>query len=334
MRISSRYALVPPLETISTLSSTSPCANSSRPDLSWTEIRARLIIGQPVGRRRRSRGDGGRQLAVEEEPGRLGQQPVLNLLDPGVQRLSRVALPDLHRFLEHDRAGVDALVDEVDRRTRDLDAMCERVLDRVRAGKRRQQRGVHVQDAAGKALEERCRQELHVAREDDELDASLGEPFRELLVPPLSRLELHHWKGGGLDSGPRGPVERLRLRVVGRDRDDRQARVEQRLQVRPLAADEDADHRISPMTSSPPASAAGTTAQKPMPRLKTCRSSASSTCRASQSKTAGRSQAPQSISAWRPSGSTRERLPRMPPPVTFASARTSARPRSSCTSSR
>src|SRR5437762_12949093 len=104
MRISSRYALVPPLETISTPSSTSPCANSSRPDLSWTEISARSIIGSrgggsrgnrevpPVRWRRgivgqtgfpprerakgerRSRGYGGRQLAVEEEPGRLRQQ--------------------------------------------------------------------------------------------------------------------------------------------------------------------------------------------------------------------------------------------------------------------
>ena len=75
-----------------------------------------------------------------------------------------------------------------------------------------------------------------------------------------------------------------------------------------------------------------TTAQKPMPRLKTRRSSSSSTWRASHANTGGRSHASQSISARRPSGRTRSRLPAMPPPVTCAKAR--ARPRSRRTTSR
>ncbi len=51
--------------------------------------------------------------------------------------------------------------------------------------------------------------------------------------------------------------------AVRRDRDDGELGVEQRLQVRALAADQHADHAstILPIASSPAASAAGTTAQ-------------------------------------------------------------------------
>ena len=61
--------------------------------------------------------------------------------------------------------------------------------------------------------------------------------------------------------GAARPLERARPGPVRRDGDDRQARVDQRLEVRPLAADEDADHAAStrPITSSSPGS--GTTAQ-------------------------------------------------------------------------
>ena len=103
------------------------------------------------------------------------------------------------------------------------------------------------------ALEERRRQQLHVAGEDDKLDPALGEPLSQVLVPALPRVELDRGEGARFDPGLRGPVERLRLRVVRGNRDDRQVRVEQRLQVRSLAADEDADQRISPITSSPAA---------------------------------------------------------------------------------
>ena len=43
----------------------------------------------------------------------------------------------------------------------------------------------------------------------------------------------------------------LRIGAVARDGDDGEARVEQRLQVRSGAADEDADHASSPITSAP-----------------------------------------------------------------------------------
>src|SRR5581483_3559659 len=107
--------------------------------------------------------------------------------------------------------------------------------------------------------------------------------------------ELGGGKGACIDTRRGGAVERARLRVVRSDRGDRQAGVDQRLQVRAFAGDEDADHATSPITSSP-GSAAATIAQKPMPRLKTRRSSSSSTWRASHSKTGGRGQDSQSSS--------------------------------------
>jgi hypothetical protein len=112
---------------------------------------------------------------------------------------------------------------------------------------------VDVQDPPGKALQERCRQKLHEAGENDQLDSPLGQPVRQLLVAALPRVELHGRKGRCLDPGLRCPVERPRLGVVGRDGNDRQIRLQQRLQIRSLATDEDADQRISPMTRPPAA---------------------------------------------------------------------------------
>ena len=63
----------------------------------------------------------------------------------------------VERALEDDRAGVDALVDEVDGHAEHLDAVGERLLDRADARERRQQRRVHVDDALGEAGEERRR---------------------------------------------------------------------------------------------------------------------------------------------------------------------------------
>src|SRR5207302_4407520 len=136
------------------------------------------------------------------------------------------------------------------------------------------------------------------------------------------------------DAGGVGPLQRTHARAVRGDRRDRQACVDQGLQIRALPRYEDADQASSPITSAP-AGASGTTAHMPMPRLKTLLSSSSATPRsASQRKACGRTQLSQSIRGSIPAGSTRERLPRIPPPVTWASARTSARAWSSRSSRR
>ena len=73
---------------------------------------------------------------------------------------------------EDDRAGVDALVDEVHRDAEDLDAVVERLLDRADAREGREERRVDVEDAVGEARHEGGVEDCHVAGEDDELDAA------------------------------------------------------------------------------------------------------------------------------------------------------------------
>src|SRR5436305_2990742 len=111
------------------------------------------------------------------------QQPVLDGVDSLLERLARL---ERELLLAQDRAGVEALVDEVDRDARGLHIGCERLLDRVRAREVRQERGVNVDDAFREAIEERLRQEVHVAREHDELDAVLLEPRRHHEVALLA----------------------------------------------------------------------------------------------------------------------------------------------------
>ncbi len=85
------------------------------------------------------------------------------------------------------------------------------------------------------------------------------------------------------------PAERARSSAGASRRFDATAEigrpvVDQGLEVRAVAGDEDADHAIRPITSSPGEGEA-TTAHQPIPRLNTRRSSSSSTWRASHANT-------------------------------------------------
>ena len=106
----------------------------------------------------------------------LGQEPVLDLADPRVQALARIAHEDRHPFLPQDRAGVDPVVDEVDGGAGLVDTGPEGLLDRVSAREGRQERRVHVDDRARETVEEAGPEEVHVARADDELDTVPLEP--------------------------------------------------------------------------------------------------------------------------------------------------------------
>ena len=159
-----------------------------------------------------------------------------------------------------DVARVDAAIDVVHGRGALGDTRREHVLERMRARERGQRCRVHVHDPARKPLEEPRREEMHVTGAHDELDPLRIEPVRERRVTRVSVLELVEREHGARHSGRRRTLERSRPGHVGRDRHDRQALVEQRLQVRPLARDQDADHvrTMRPITSSSPGS--GTTA--------------------------------------------------------------------------
>ena len=71
-----------------------------------------------------------------------------------MQRVVVVAVENLDRLLSQDRAGVHAGVHQVNRAPGDFHAVVQRVRDRVRAGKRRQQRGVGVDHPADEARKE------------------------------------------------------------------------------------------------------------------------------------------------------------------------------------
>ena len=79
----------------------------------------------------------------------VDQHRPLGDLDPLVQRLDVVVVLDRHRRLGHDRAGVDAGVDDEQRRAGDLDAVRQRVGGPVHAREGRRQRRVGV-DGSGR----------------------------------------------------------------------------------------------------------------------------------------------------------------------------------------
>src|SRR5437763_1109488 len=56
-----------------------------------------------------------------DQPDGLGQQLVLELVEPFEHLVRGARIRDLNRALEDHRAGVDAVVDEVDRHPEDLD---------------------------------------------------------------------------------------------------------------------------------------------------------------------------------------------------------------------
>ena len=109
-----------------------------------------------------------RDQRAHSSPTTRGSRRCSSVLDARVQRLRRVAREDGDPLLREDRAAVDALVDEVHGRAGFADAGGELFLDGVRAGERRQERGVDVDDRVREAVEEVDRQQVHVAGEHDD----------------------------------------------------------------------------------------------------------------------------------------------------------------------
>ena len=143
----------------------------------------------------------------------------------------------LERALQDHRAGVDALVDEVDRDPEHLDAIGERLGDSVEPGKGRKQRRVDVDDGIREARQKVRAEQLHVPGKHDQLGLALGQPLGDRTVArrpvaavfdPAKRPRRHL-------RAPR-PLQRRRVGVVRGDRDELDPvaavdRVEQRLQV-------------------------------------------------------------------------------------------------------
>src|SRR4051812_44920096 len=155
---------VPPVDTISMPSSASPRAKSTSPRLSDTVSSARLICTPPgsvtstalssaVAIRTLLDYDLARRGGIDphgagrEQPHHPRQQAVLDLvylvLDSGDVPRIRINREGL---LHDDRAGVDALVDEVHSHAHLLDSVVERLLDRAHAREGGEQRWVDVDD--------------------------------------------------------------------------------------------------------------------------------------------------------------------------------------------
>ena len=132
-------------------------------------------------------------------------------------------------------------------------------------------------------LQEARPQQVHVTGADDESHAFAHQPIGHRRVSLLAALVVVELEDARRDPCCLGADERAGIRLVRGHRLNRQSVVDQGLQVRPLAGDEDADHATLPMTWPAEASLAGTTAHIPMPTLKTRRCSSSLTpCSVSQ----------------------------------------------------
>ena len=236
-------------------------------------------------RRRRGPSCRSRDQRAHSSSTTAGQQAVLDGVDPLAQRLRGVVRSTGTRSCRDHRAGVDALVDVVDgrRRSRSTPAASASSIG-VRAGKGGEQRRVDVDDAPAEAVEER--------------PASAGACSRRSTTSSTPRC---------LEPVGHRRVALLAVAIVDAVEDRRRdAGLARALEPRtPLACSTRRTRSAAPRRSAPAGSypspltrtpitravrsrarragASGTTAQKPMPRLKTRRASSSSTpCSASQ----------------------------------------------------
>ena len=170
-----------------------------------------------------------------------------------------------HARLQDHRSGVHALVDEVHGGAGDLDAVLERLALGGEPWKRRQERGVDVQDPSGIGTDEPGRQDPHEAREAHEADPSRLELADEGEVVGLATGKVLRIDETGGDAGRARSVERLRPLAIADHGDDPRgkagprARLEDGLEVRPTARGEDAEterrrpgrHAVSSTPRSP-----------------------------------------------------------------------------------
>ena len=159
------------------------------------------------------------------------QQPVLHGTDPLMQGVSVIAGQDRHRFLRDDRPAVKRGIDEMHGHAGDRHPVLERITNRVRPGKRGQQRRMGVEDAPGECLEHDGPDASHIPREQHEVGASAREHVAQRRVVAAGHQ-------GRVDALFHRPVK-CGARPVGEHEHDRSrelaahSRRVQRSQVRP-----------------------------------------------------------------------------------------------------
>ena len=188
----------------------------------------------------------------------LGQQHPLGLLhDAALEGLRRVVLAHLHGLLPQDAPSVGNFVDQVYRRARHLDPVRQRGLMHAQAvialaAEGGNQRGMHVDDALGKAAEKVFAQDGQKSRQHHRVDAVAREQGKRFPLEggaPAGQRE-------GVDARGPGALERIGVLAVGQHQHDvgvGHVRVQQRLQVGAAPRNEhgDAGFQHSATPSSP-----------------------------------------------------------------------------------
>ena len=125
-----------------------------------------------------------------------------------------------HGGLRQHRPGVHAVVDEVDGRAGDLDAVGERVGNGVRAGKGGQQRRVSVDHRAADLLQEGRSEDLHEPGADDEVGSVRDDGRGDRGVPRGAVGVRADRLDEGRDPRALGPGEPLDAGTIRSDGDD------------------------------------------------------------------------------------------------------------------
>ena len=142
---------------------------------------------------------------------------------------------DWHARLHDDRAGIELAGDEVHGRPGDLHAMPERLLLRIDAGERRQQRRMDVEHGVGKRVEQPRADQAHEAGEADQADLAVAQLLRKPRVEIVAGSEVAMADDERFDARAAREVEPTGIGAVRDDDDD--ARVE-------LAALDRGDERL------------------------------------------------------------------------------------------
>ena len=172
------------------------------------------------------------------------QESVLQLVDPGLERVPGVVRADLERLLEDHGPRVGPLIDQVDRHTGHLHAVRERVAHPVHAGERRQQGGMDVEPTPLVGARHRRAEQPHVAGAHQQVDPAALEFLQHGSVegPAIGeRVGLDH---GGGDAGRRRSFEGTHTRTIGQHEGDARADggvVQERLKVRSRSGDQHRD---------------------------------------------------------------------------------------------
>jgi len=87
------------------------------------------------------------------------------------KRLFRVIVEHRHRPLRDDWPTVKRFIYEVDSATCPLNTMLKHLCVRVESGKRGQEAGMDVENPIAKCVDEVCRQQTHVTRQANKLNA-------------------------------------------------------------------------------------------------------------------------------------------------------------------